>query len=160
MLFDRVQVGSGITRVWTLNVQGTPTVSGDHLTATSGGNQLDVVRLAPTGLTSQVVAWPSLNTASDTEYFSGSRIDVADTSGTSSVFLNVLGADHAFTNAVRSDVSGQTGAQITLADGSTATVRFSTAGTGGTLQINNQSGTATFSGSLPTSVQTPPRLAN
>src|SRR3569833_872779 len=96
----------------------------DLLTATSGRNQLDVVRLAPTGLTSQVVAWPSLNTASDTEYFSGSRINEADTSGTSSVFLNVLGADHAFTNAVRSDVSGQTGAQITLADGSTATVRF------------------------------------
>jgi hypothetical protein len=160
VLLDRVQVTSAIARVWTLNVQGTPTVSGDHLTAMSGSNQLDVVRLAPTGLSSQVIAWPSLNTASDTEYFSGSRVDVADTSGTSSVFLNVLGADHAFTNAVRSDVSGQTGAQITLADGSTATVRFSTDGTGGTLEIKNQSGTITFSGTLPTSIQAPPRFAN
>src|SRR5262249_45370939 len=45
VVFDRVQAGNGIARVWTLNVQGTPTVSGDHLTATSGSNQLDVVRL-------------------------------------------------------------------------------------------------------------------
>ena len=108
VVLDRVQVqaGSGIARVWTLNVQGTPTVSGDHLTATSGSNQLDVVRLAPAGLTSQVIAWPSLNTSSDTEYFSGSRVDVTDTNGASSVFLHVLGADHAFTSAVRSDIVG------------------------------------------------------
>jgi len=159
VVFDRVQAGSGIARIWTLNVQGTPTVSGDRLTAVSGSNQLDVVRLAPAGLSSQVIAWSSLNTASDTEYFSGSRVDVADASDTSSRFLHVLGADHAFTNAVRSDASGQTGAQLTLADGSIATARFSTDGTGGTLDIKNASGVVTFTGTLPTSVQQPPRFA-
>jgi hypothetical protein len=160
VVLDRVQAAAGIARVWTLNVQGTPTVSGDSLTATSGGNHLNVTRLAPTGLTSTVVAWSSLNTASNTEYFSGSRVDVSDTNGTSSVFLNVLGADNSFSTAVRSDAAGQTGARITLADGSVATVRFSTDGTGGTLDIVNSSASPTYSGTLPTSVQAPPRFAN
>jgi len=160
VILDRVQAAAGIARVWTLNVQGTPTVSGDSLSAMSGGNRLDVTRLAPTGLSSTVIPWSTFNTPSDTEYFSGSRVDVSDTNGTSSVFLNVLGADHSFSTAVRSDAAGQTGAQITLADGSVATVRFSTDGTGGMLNIVNSSGTSTYSGMLPTGVQAPPRFGN
>jgi hypothetical protein len=157
VILDRVQTtGSGNSRIWTLNLPGTPTLSGDRITAMSGSNQLDVVRLAPTGLASQAVSWPMV----DDDMNAGSRVDVADSNGNASVFLNVLGADHAFTAATRSDAAGQTGAQITLANGSVATARFSTDGTGGTLEIRNQAGTVTFSGALPTTVQAPPRLAN
>ncbi len=157
VVLDRVQTtGTGVRRVWTLNLPGTPTVTGDRLTSMSGNNQLDVVRLAPTGLASTVVSWPSANS----DMSAGSRVDVADSTGDTSVFLNVLGADRAFSTAVRSDATGQTGALITLANGSTATVRFSTAGTGGTLEIRNQAGQVTSTGALPTTIQTPPRLAN
>jgi hypothetical protein len=158
VVLDRVQTsGTGVKRIWTLNLPGTPTISGDRLSAMSGSNQLDVVRLAPAGLASHVVSWPSANS----DMSAGTRVDVADSNASnSSVFLNVLGADRAFSSAVRSDLIGQTGAKITLANGNTATVRFSTAGTGGTLELRNQAGAVISSSTLPTTVQTLPRLAN
>ena len=156
VILDRVQTsGSGVKRVWTLNLPGVPTVSGERLTATNGANQLDVVRLAPAGLTTQVISWPSV----DGDMNGGTRVDVADSAGTSSVFLNVLGTDRAFSTAVRSDATGQTGAQIALANGNTATVRFNTDGTGGTLEIRNKAGAVVSTGALPTTVQMPPDLA-
>ncbi len=157
VVLDRVQTtGTGVRRVWTLNLPGLPTIAGDRFTAMSGNNQLDVVTLAPTGLTPLVVSWPSANS----DMSAGYRVDVADSTGDTSVFLNVLGADRAFSTAVRSDAAGQIGALITLANGSTATVRFSTAGTGGTLEVRDQTGQVTSTGALPTTIQALPRLAN
>jgi hypothetical protein len=157
VVLDRVQTtGSGVARIWTLNLPVTPSVAGDGLSATNGGNRLDVVRLAPTGLASTVVSWPSV----DSDMNGGSRVDVSDASGDTSVFLHVLGTDGAFSAAVPSDAPGQTGARITLASGSVATARFSTDGTGGTLEIRSPADQVTFTGSLPTDVQPPPRLAN
>ena len=157
VILDRVQTsGTGVKRIWTLNLPAAPSVSGDRLTAMGGTNQLDVVRLAPTGLSSQVISWPSVNS----DMSAGYRVDVADSAGSSSVFLNVLGTDRAFSSAVRSDATGQTGAQITLANGNVATVRFSTDGTGGTLELRSQSGQILSTGALPATVQVLPRLAN
>ncbi len=157
VVLDRVQtVGAGVKRIWTLNLPGTPTVSGDSMTAMSGPNQLDVVRLAPTGLVTKAVSWPTVNS----DMSAGTRVDVEDSVGTSSVFLNVLGADRSFSSAVRSDSTGQTGALITLADGSTALIRFSTAGTGGTLELRNKAGQVVSTGALPVGIQALPRLAN
>jgi hypothetical protein len=82
-----------------------------------------------------VVPWPD----ADSDMNGGSRVDVSDASGDTSVFLHVLGTDSAFSAAVRSDAPGQTGARITLAGGSVATARFSTDGTGGTLEIRSPS---------------------
>jgi len=56
-------------------------------------------------------------------------------------------------DAIRDDASGQTGARITLADGRIATVRFSTTGSGGTLEIRNLDGSVVIAGSLPTNSQ-------
>jgi hypothetical protein len=132
-------------------------VSGNKLSVMSGSNRLDVTRLAPTGLGTQVVFWPSVNT----DITAGTRVDVVDANvSNSSVFLNVLGADGAFSNAVRSDANGQTGAQITLANGNTAVARFSTNGTGGTLDIRSSTGVVITSIQLPTTVQNIPRLNN
>lgn len=157
VVLDRVgTTGANVKRIWTLNLPGTPTINGDQLSTLSGGNQLDVVRLSPAGLTSKVLSWPS----QDSDMNAGNRVDVEDSAGTSSLFLHVLGADHAFSAAVRSDATGQIGAQITLADGSTALVRFNTATTGGTLELRNKSGAIVSTGSLPTTIQSPPRLAN
>ncbi len=152
VLLDRVQTsGSGTQRIWTLNLPETPTVNGDRLTMVSGANRLDLIRLAPAGLSTRLVSWPTVNT----DFNSGVRVDVADAVGDSSVFLNVLSTDGAVINAVRSDATGQTGTQITLADGRIATVRFSTTGSGGTIDIRNADGSVVASGALPTTVQTP-----
>ena len=157
VLLDRVATsGSNVKRIWTLNLPATPSVTGDRLTVTNGANRLDLIRLAPTGLTSQVLSWPSL----DSDMSGGTRVDVADSASNTSVFLNVLGTDGVVTTAVRSDATGQAGALITLADGSSALVRFNTATSGGTLELRNASGAVTSSGALPTAVQTPARFAN
>jgi hypothetical protein len=157
VIFDRVQTaGAGVKRVWSLNLPVTPTISGDSLSATNGKSKLDMVRLAPTGLSSQVVSWPSANA----DISVGSRVDVADSNGNASLFLNVLGTDGAFSTAVRSDGTDQTGAQITLANGNTALVRFSSSGVGGTLEIRTPAGQVISSGALPTGVQAIARLAN
>lgn len=153
VIMDRVQTsGAGAQRIWTLNLPQAPAVNGDRLTMVSGANRLDVIRLAPAGLPTKVVAWPSVNP----DFNSGVRVDVADATGDSSVFLNVLGTDGAVVNAVRSDAAGQTGAQISLADGSIATIRFSTTGSGGTIDIRSRDGTVITSGALPTDVRAPP----
>ena len=157
VVLDRVQTsGIGMRRVFTLNLPAAPTVSGDRLTVMSGANQLDVQRLAPAGLAWQAQSWPALNS----DMGAGSRVDAADSAGDTTVFLHVLGADRSYGTAVRSDGNGQTGAQITLSNGNVATVRFSTAGTGGTLEIRNQAGQILSTGALATSIQALPRLAN
>ncbi|MFN0185335.1 MAG: hypothetical protein ACKVQR_16100 [Aquabacterium sp.] len=157
VVLDRVDTsGSGVRRVWTLNLPTTPTVSGDRLTAWNGSSQLDVRRLAPTGLTSQVLSWPAI----DPDVEAGSRVDVAHTTGNGSVFLNVIGADQAYGNAVRSDQTGQTGAVITLANGDVATLRFNNASTGGTIDVRTSGNVVKTSGNLPTSIQVLQRLAN
>jgi hypothetical protein len=165
LVLDRVQTNSGATassaglptqRIWTLNLPSAPTVSGDRLTLTSGANQLDVVRLAPAGLTTRVSAWPALSA----DMNAGVRVDVADANGDSTLFLHVLGTDRAFSSATRSDAAGQIGAEIKLANGSTVTARFSTSGTGGALVTTAKNGSVVSSVALPTAVQLPPRLVN
>ena len=157
VVLDRVQTsGPGVKRVWTLNLPATPTVVGDRLSISSGANQLDVQRLAPAGLTTQVKSWPQLNA----DMLRGARVDVADSQGDASVFLHVLGTDQAFSSAVRSDAAGQIGAEIKLADGSTVIARFSLSGTGGSVEMKNSSGVVTSAGALPTGVQSIARFAN
>ncbi len=151
VVFDRVDsVGANTRRVWTLNLPAQPTVNGDNLSLVRGANRLDVMRLAPNGLTAQV----------QPGFGGGYRVDVAHAAGSSSNFLNVLGTDGSVTAAVRSDVAGQTGATLTLVDGRRVTVRFSTAGTGGTIEISNSLGAVLLSEALPTTVQAPALFAN
>jgi hypothetical protein len=156
VVFDRVQTsGTGVQRVWSLNLPSAPTINGDSFSMSNGGHTMTVARLAPNGLTSRSIAWPTVNADINT----GWRVDAADATGNSSAFLHVMGADRAFSAATRSDATGKTGAQITLANGNIATVRFSTTGTGGDIEIRAGS-QVLFTGVLPTIVQAPPRWAN
>jgi uncharacterized repeat protein (TIGR02543 family) len=159
VVFDRVASVAGTSRIWTLNLPGAPVVSGDRLTYTgSTGNKLDVHRVAPTGLSYSVVA-PTLESGDRLTNTNAKRVDVVDTAGTQSNFLHVMGTNASVTAATRSDASGQTGVAITLADGRTVTVRFSNAGTGGSLEIKSGS-TAQVTGALPTTVTAPPLFRN
>ncbi len=144
VVFDRVDTAAGASRVWTLNVPVAPTLAGDRLSLTRGANRMDVFRLAPTGLSSVL---------------SGHRVDVADAAGTSSLFLHVIGLDGAVASATRSDAAGQTGVDITFADGRSATVRFSSSGHGGSVNLLAPGGASLFNGPLPTTVATLPLFA-
>ena len=146
VVFDRVDtVGAGVSRVWTLNVPVAPALAGDNLSLTRGSNRMDVYRLAPAGLSYLVT---------------GRRVDVTDAAGTSSLFLHVIGLDGAVSSATRSDATLQTGVEIVFADGRAATVRFSSAGRGGTVSLRASGGASLFNGPLPTTVATLPLFAN
>ncbi len=156
VVFDRVQSsGTGMRRVWTMNTPVTPTVNGDAFSIVNGANRLDVTRLSPSGLSTQVVPW-----AGASGVRSGSRVDVADSTGDASAFLHVLGTDGSVLSSARSDASGQTGAQVAMSNGRTATVRFNATGTGGTLEIRDASGAVLSTGALPTTVQAPALFVN
>ncbi len=145
VVFDRVEAANGTSRIWTLNVPGTASSSGNTISYVNGANRLDVLRVAPTGLTPTI---------------SGRRVEVTHTASGASLFLNVLGTNGSVSNAVAANGTGTTGASITLADGRTATVRFSNTGTGGSLEISAGGGLAAFSGALPTTVIPPPLFRN
>jgi hypothetical protein len=145
VVFDRVDTGgAGATRVWTLNVPSEPSIEGSRLTLKRDGHRMDVFRIAPTGL-SYVV--------------SGHRVDVADAAGSGSRFLHVFGLDGSVASVAPSDGPGQTGVEITFADGRSATVRFSTSGRGGTLDLRAAGGTPVLRGPLPTTVASLPLFA-
>lgn len=130
IVFDRVETaGVGMQRIWTLNVPGTPTISGDGISYAHAANRLDVQRLASAGLTAVLVA--------------GSRVETPHSAGNQSLFLHVLGANGALGAAARSDGSGQTGAQVSLADGRT-------------LELRAANGDVQFNAVLPATVSPPP----
>ncbi|NOT53739.1 MAG: hypothetical protein HOP18_03960 [Deltaproteobacteria bacterium] len=156
IVFDRVQsVGATTRKVWTLNVPVQPVVNGQTFSVTRGvapnANSLDVLRLAPTGLTTVVRAWPSL----DSDLLAGYRVDVTDSAIGTSYFLHTLDVNKSVLSAVRADASGQTGATLSLRDGRKVTVRFNNATAGGTLEIRNAANAVVVSGALPTTVKTP-----
>lgn len=153
-------------------------------TRNATGGQMDVYRLAPAGLSYQSIQpyhWNAdidppanvFNEDGDRILYGEEprRIDVTDTAGTQSNFLHVIstsatGASGAISNVTRSDATGQTGAQFTLADGRVVTVRFnnatsaSKAANGGTLEIRNAAGAVLVTGALPTTVVVPPVFKN
>ncbi len=145
VVFDRVATASGTSRIWTLNMPGTPTQSGNVVSYASGANRLDVHRIAPAGLAATI---------------STRRLEVSDSAAGQSLFLNVLGTNGSVAGAAAANGSGTTGVTVTLADGRTATVRFSDAGTGGTLDLSAGAGLSAFSGALPATVTAPPLFRN
>jgi len=161
IVFDRVASSTGSSRIWTLNLPHAPVVQGDHLTYNGGhSNRLDVYRAAPSGLSYQVLP-TTLSEPTDTlTNTEAKRVDVVDSAGGQSNFLHVLGTNGSVSAVTRSDATGQTGAQITLADGRSVTVRFSNTGTGGTLDVLRSSGGSQVTGALPTSVVPPPLFRN
>ena len=153
VVFDRAVAATASTRrIWTLNLGGPPKIEGDSINYSEGKGQLDVVRLAPSGLVATVTGWSQARSGMQ----GGVRVDVADTDGNaSSAFLHVLSANGAVVSATRADAPGQTGASIKFADGRTATVRFSGKASGATLDLRGADQSAQVSGPLPMTVTAP-----
>ncbi len=142
VVFDRVQSAPGTRRVWMLNLPEAPQFSGAGFSLVQGGSRLDVHRLAPSGATAQWVG--------------GARVEVAQSTGTESLFLHVLGTNGAVSAAQRNDQPGQTGTEFTLADGRRVLLRFDNVARGGTLELRSAGGGLLFQGPLPTTVVAPP----
>ena len=143
--FDRAIANStNISRIYQLQLSAAPTISGNRLTFVQGTHRADVWRMSPTN-----VPWTTVG------LYGGTRAEGVDTNGSGSLFLHVIGVDNKVSSVVSDNTASETGARITFTDGSVATVRFSNAGHGGTLQIVS-GGTSLYNGALPTAVNTFP----
>lgn len=151
VVFDRaVSNSAGIDRRFMLNMSAAPTISGDLLTLVKGANRADVHRIAPAAVT-----WTTNSVAGG-----GVRAEAIHASGTESLFLHVIGVNNDVTSVAVNNAAGETGVTITFANGRVAIVRFSDAGTGGTLDYRvTAGGTVIFNGALPTTVTAIPLLA-
>ena len=87
-------------------------------------------------------------------------MDVPDAGSGASVFLHVFSLNGAVASASRADAPGQTGVQLKLADGRSATLRFSTQGSGASLELRGADQSPLFGGPLPAGVTPPPLFVN
>ncbi|MEJ1934199.1 DNRLRE domain-containing protein, partial [Nostoc sp. NIES-2111] len=138
---DRVTTSNGVTKVWTLNLPAQPTLTPGRITMAQGIDRLDVHTVAPAGALGSWVG--------------GERVEIADTTAGASFFLNVLGANGAVQQAVRSDDSGRTGVRIEVADGRVATVRFTTDAAGGRIELKAADGSVQLDTALAQTVTAP-----
>jgi hypothetical protein len=163
VVLDRTVTGLGTRRIWTLNLPGRPVVQGKNFHLDSGVSRLNVMRLSPEQVKTEVVSWNKVNP----EVLSGFRVDVENSSA--APFLHVLSTAAAATNttasevksAVRDDGSAeQIGARIQLADGREALVRFHLHTLGGSLTLTTQSGEVLHTAVQAMTVQKTPLFAN
>jgi len=159
VVFDRVASASSLQRVWNLNLPPAKvdaTIAGDVLSYSSDtGKRMDVRRLSPAGL-----PWQLSRPALPGDFWlegNPQRAQAVQTGNGATQFLHVLGTQGSVASAVRSDATGQTGAQITLQDGRKVLVRFGTANAGNTtLEIRRADGSVAVSQALPSTVTAPP----
>ena len=163
VVFDRVANTPSLQRVWNLNLppaKADATIAAGVLSYSSDtGKRLDVHRLAPAGLPWQL-SRASLPGDFWLDNAAPQRAQAVQTGSGATQFLHVLGTQGSVVSAVRSDATGQTGAQITLKDGRVVRVRFGTSGAGNsTLEIRQADGTLALSQALPSTVTAPPLFA-
>jgi hypothetical protein len=131
VVFDRVTTAPGTTQTWQLNTPIQPSLAGARATMTGAQHTLRVERLAPASAATSI---HDLGAESGDEVEGGYRVD-AQLAGGEQQLLHVLWIDDAAGTVTRSDAEGRIGAEIQLAGGRTATVRFGAAGVDGTLTI-------------------------
>lgn len=139
---DRVTTGTGIRKVWTLNLPAEPTLSSGRMTMVKGSQKLDVFTAAPT--------------AAQGSWVDGDRVEITDTTNGASFFLNVLAANGAVQQALRNDDGTQQGVRIELADGRVALVRFNAGAAGGRIELRQADGSVKVDAALEQTVTVPP----
>ncbi len=155
IVFDRTAANAAsVSRVFTLNMSTAPVIAGDKLTLTKGANSAECWRMAPTG-----VSWTTTAYGGTDFPDGGVRAEAAHASGTTSRFLHVIGLNGGVLAPAASNTATETGVRLTLSDGRTATVRFTNAAPGGTLDLRSVGGAVIVNAALPTTVTRPPLLS-
>lgn len=154
VIVDRVNTsGAGLSRIFGFNSYVNPSVVGDVTTITNSPGTLVLHRLAPTGIT-------ATSGPVGGGYTNVWRTDAAHNVGNESVFLHVAVMDGGVSTVTRIDEGGIIGAQILYSDGTELQVRFSIAGRGGSILIEDASNVALVNEALsPTTIASLPLLA-
>jgi len=132
VVYDRADSGGGVEQIWQLVSPAPFTVAGSQATLTSGGHRLTVERVVPAAATLGSVALQG-------DFNGGYRLEDRSAGGTVR-HLHVLSIDGAVASLTASPAGDADGVALTLADGRTATVRFTRSAPGGTLSIRGGSG--------------------
>ena len=152
VVFDRITSDSGTQQVWQLNSPVQPVINGTTATFTNGANSLKVQRVIPPTATSTIYDWTQAG------FSDGYRLDET-VAGGANTFLHVLSFGSVVVSSARSDSAGRQGVQVTLGDGRVVSVRFSTTGVDGTLEIRNAAGAVVVNAALNPGVRSLPELA-
>jgi len=152
VVFDRITSDSGTQQVWQLNSPVQPVINGTTATFTNGANSLKVQRVIPATATSTTYDWTQAG------FSDGYRLDET-VAGGANTFLHVLSFGSVVVSSARSDSAGRQGVQVTLGDGRVVSVRFSTTGVDGTLEIRNAAGAVVVNAALNPGVRSLPELA-
>jgi hypothetical protein len=156
VLFDRVRSsGAGVTKSWQMSTLRTPQVAAGTATLPGGDTDLTLHVVEPAAVTPSVVSWP----AEDSDFSSGSRLEVAGAVGNESFFLVVIDLDGAVSSVAATGGGAKRGAQLSFAGGGSATVEFDTTTLGAQLHLVAADSTVLHDGALALEVDTLPVLA-
>lgn len=163
IIFDRANSNSSsIHRVFTLNMEGTPTIVGNKLSITKSSQTIACHKVYPTGVswTTNAYTLTPQETDGTTDMWpgTGTRAEQRDSTGTSSLFLNVVDVNNTISTVTANSTATETGVNILFTSGATLTVQFNNSTTGGTMSYLALGGSTIFNGSLPNTVTVPPIL--
>lgn len=153
VVFDRVETnGTNVTRTFQLQSAVAPTQSSSRWTFTQGSARLDAHVVSPASPMAGVTMYSGSNFP-----MGGARLEVRDgAASNTSAFLVVLSAQGAVATVARADMGADIGANITFADGRSATVRFSPTTPGAFVELRAAGGAVVTTGARPTTVATLP----
>lgn len=155
VVFDRIDAGADVRRIWQLGSPIRPELAGSTATFAGGTATLVLRRVLPASGTPTILDWTT-----DGEMGGGFRLDLADADPSGrSRFLHVLSVDGAVTGAAASPDGARLGVELTFADGTRALVRFEPDALGGTLERRDAGGAVVESAALAATVTPPPLLA-
>jgi hypothetical protein len=136
VVFDRVATAAGTSQIWQLSSPVSPTLSAGRAVF-AAEHTLTVDTVLPAAASRSIFSWTD-----NLDFHAGFRFDET-VAGGDNRFLHVLSVDGAVSSVAGSDTAGRHGVIVQLADGRTATVRFSDSGVDGTLEISGGSGDVT-----------------
>jgi hypothetical protein len=152
VVFDRVATMSlAAKRVFQLNVPIAPQVGNGKVTIQGTKEKLEMFNVIPSGVTPQVISWPSV----DSDMEGGYRVDIAQSGSAETLFLTVLSTHGDVNSVVAKNGSGSHGVSLTLANGKTVEIQFTDSAVGGSLSIAGTGGNE-LTASLQAGIQTFP----
>jgi hypothetical protein len=155
VIFDHVRSsGAGVTKTWQMSTLRTPQVTGSAVTLPGGATDLTLHLLEPAARTPGVVSWPG----EDSDFSSGSRLEVAGAAGDDAFFLVVIDLDGAVAS-VAATGGATRGTTIVFAGGGSATVEFDTTTLAARLHLVAADSTVLHDGELALEVDALPLLA-
>jgi hypothetical protein len=156
VVFDRVRSsGSGVTKTWQMSTLRTPQVGTGTATLPGGATDLSLHVVEPAARTPGVVSWPS----EDSDFSSGSRLEVDVTAGDDAFFLVVIDLDGAIASVSGAGGATTRGVQLSFTGGGSATLTFDTTTLGAQLHLVAADSTVLHDGALALEVDAPSVMA-